>query len=200
METREIVMGFGIEPADRLHLTQEPGWEKRTINLVSGLSHNYRDVTVLPGGLTPVVDGPKPGERALDALLVREPKRRLYDAFRRPQFTLLVAPGTAAPDAVIDIGTQVRDQLNKLFPGQVSTYLISRGYELRFDFDHQSADEEDQFTERYDIPAEGRLVLVRPDLYVGMACVPDEWQAVAKYMTQWFLPRGDDAKNGVLKN
>ncbi|KAL2005225.1 hypothetical protein VTN00DRAFT_2435 [Thermoascus crustaceus] len=200
MATHEVVMGFGIEPADRLHLTQEPGWEHRTINLVSGLSHNYRDVTLLPEGLTPVTGGPKPGERAPDALLVKEPQRRLYDALRRPQFTLLVAPGTTAPDAVIDIGTQVRDQLNRLFPGQVSTYLISRAHEPRFDFDHQSTDEEDQFTERYGIPAEGRLVLVRPDLYVGMACVPSEWNTVGKYLTQWFLPRGEDAKNGILNN
>ncbi|KKA25700.1 Pentachlorophenol monooxygenase [Rasamsonia emersonii CBS 393.64] len=63
MATHEIVMGFGIPPEERLHLTQESDWEWRTINLVSGLSHNYRDVVNVPVGLTPV-PGPQAGERA----------------------------------------------------------------------------------------------------------------------------------------
>jgi hypothetical protein len=195
MATHEVVMGFGIPPEDRLHLTQEPGWEWRTINLVSGLSHNYREVAHVPAGLT-TVPGPQAGERAPDARLIVQPKRRLYDAFRRPQFTLLVAPGTTAPDDVVDFGTKVRDQLNRLFPGEVSTYLISRQHEPKFDFDHQSEDELDEFTQRYEIGPEGRLILVRPDLYVGMACLPKEWEAVAKCMTQWFVPKEKDGANG----
>lgn len=189
MATHEVVMGFGIPPEDRLHLTQEPGWEWRTINLVSGLSHNYRDVSVLPDGLTKV-SGPQAGERAPDARLIVEPKRRLYDACRHPQFTLLVAPGTASPDEVIDLGAAARDELNRLFPGHISTYLVSKtANEPRFDFDHQSEDELDEFTERYQIGPDGRLVLVRPDLYVGMACQPKEWGAVVKYLSQWFMPQ-----------
>ncbi|KAL1847763.1 hypothetical protein Plec18170_008424 [Paecilomyces lecythidis] len=185
LATHHIVMGFGVEPKDRLYLTEEPGWEARTIKLVSGLSHNYCDVTVLPEGLTPV-SGPKPGERAPDALLAKEPKRRLYDALRRPQFTVIVAPGTLNPDDVIDIGAKVRDQLDKLYPRQVSTYLISRQREQRFDIDHESIDELDEFSARYYISAEGRLIVVRPDLYVGMACIPSEWEKLATYMSQWF--------------
>lgn len=196
LATHHIVMGFGVEPEDRLHLTKEPGWEERTIKLVSGLSHNYCDVTVLPEGLTPV-SGPKPGERAPDALLVREPKRRLYDALRRPQFTVLVAPGTANPDNVIDIGTSVRDKLNKLYPRQVSTYLISRQREQRFDIDHETVDELDEFETRYDIPAEGRLIVIRPDLYVGMACIPGEWEKLITYLSQWY-GAGAQSANGVL--
>ncbi len=60
MATHEIVMGFGVEPEDRLHLTKVPGWEERTVNLVSGLSHTYRDVVRLPEGLSAVA-GPEAG-------------------------------------------------------------------------------------------------------------------------------------------
>lgn len=186
MATHEVVMGFGIPPEERLHLTQEPGWEWRTINLVSGLSHNYRDVVSLPTGLT-AVPGPQPGERAPDARLMIEPKRRLYDAFRRPQFTLLVAAGTSATDQVIEFGTKVRDRVDLLFPGQISTYLISKENDLRFDFDHQCVEETEEFDKRYEIGSQGRLILVRPDLYIGLVCLPQEWETAEKYLSQWFL-------------
>lgn len=187
MSTHEIVMGFGIPPEDRLHLTREPGWEWRTVNLVSGLSHNYRSVSNLPKYLTPV-PGPQAGDRAPDALLIQEPKRRIYDVLRRPQFSLIVAPGTATTD-VVDIGARVRDEMDRLFLGQVSTYLVinADSPDPRFDFDHQSLDELDEFTQRYEIGSEGRLVLVRPDLYIGMACLPGEWEKIVQYMKQWFL-------------
>ncbi|PYI01098.1 pentachlorophenol monooxygenase [Aspergillus sclerotiicarbonarius CBS 121057] len=183
MATHKIVMGFGVPLEDRYPLTQETDWEERTVNLVSGLSHNYCDVAVLPTGLTPV-SGPRPGERAPDALLVKEPRKRLYDVYRRPQFTLLVAGGTN--DRVVDAGMKARECLDARFPNQVSTYLISREHVPRFDFDHQCHDEEKEFVQRYDIPPEGRLVLVRPDLYVGMACKPEEWGFVGEYLEQWF--------------
>ena len=190
MATHEIVMGFGIEPADRIYKTKEPDWEARTVSLVSGLSHNYCDVVKLPTGLVPR-PGPKPGERAPDALLVREPKRRLYDVFRRPQFTLLVVPGESKEGDVRN-GALARDELNEQFEGLVSTFLISQTREDLFDFDHQSRDTTGEFRERYQIDAEdrGRLVLVRPDLYIGLSCLPEEWSLVIEYMKQWYTPSG----------
>jgi hypothetical protein len=187
MSTHEIVMGFGIQPEDRLHLAREPGWEWRTVNLVSGLSHDYRSVSNLPKYLTPV-PGPQAGDRAPDALLIQEPKRRIYDVFRRPQFSLIVAPATTTTD-VVDIGARVRDEMDRPFLGQVSTYLVinADSPDPRFDFDHQSLDELDDFTQRYEIGSEGRLVLVRPDLYIGMACLPSEWEKIVQYMKQWSL-------------
>lgn len=210
MATHEIVMGFGIEPEERYHYTREEGWEARTIALVSGLSHNYRDVSVVPHLLHPVA-GPRAGERAPDALLVREPKKRLYDVFRHPRFTLLVVPG-ADGESHLAIGRRLRDELDRRYPGQVLACLIpgvaehiaehpdpdrstkatglsaGRGDDLGFDFDHRVVDETGEILQRYGIGAEGRLVLVRPDLYVGMSCVPEEGAAILGYLEQWFRP------------
>lgn len=207
MATHEIVMGFGVEPEERLHYTQEPGWEERTIRLVSGLSHNYRDVVDVPAGLRPLA-GPRAGERAPDALLLREPRKRVYDVLRHPGFTLLIVPGADA-DAQISLGRQVRDELDRRFPGRVSSCLIRDARQTQaahpdpdravlarnlgadradtgFDFDHAVPDETGEILERYGVGAEGRLILVRPDLYVGMVCTPEEWRAVPDYLAQWF--------------
>jgi len=186
MATHDIVMGFGKPLEPRYQMTQVPNWESKSIHLVSGLSHNYREAVVLPEGLTPV-SGPQPGERAPDALLVDMPKKRLYDIYRRPQFTLLVHPGARAPDSVAEVGLKARDRLDARFPGQVSTFLVSKDKDDRYDFDHQARDEGSEFTSRYSLDPEGRLILVRPDAYIGMACVPGEWELIEKYMEQWLL-------------
>ncbi|KAJ9144936.1 Pentachlorophenol monooxygenase [Pleurostoma richardsiae] len=184
--THDIVMGFGKPLEPRYKMTQVPDWEKSSINLVSGLSHNYREAVVLPEGLTPV-SGPKPGERAPDAILVKMPKKRLYDVYRRPQFTLLVASGEGDPKQAVEIGLKARDRLNLRFPEQVSTVLVGKQADDRFDFDHRVQDEESEFTTRYSIPPEGRLIVVRPDLYIGMACNLEEWELVEEYLEQWFV-------------
>ncbi len=188
MATHEIVMGFGIEPEDRYHLTQEPGWEARTIRLVSGLSHNYCAVTRVPEGIRAVA-GPQAGERAPDALLVREPRKRAYDVYRHPRFTLLVVPGAEAARHIA-IASELREALEAEHPGKVSVCLVSDAADTGFDFDHQLPDETGELAERYDIGREGRLVLVRPDLYVGLTCLPEDWRAVPRCLAQWFPPMG----------
>ena len=188
MATHHIVMGFGEEPAERYALTQVPGWEARTIRLVSGLAHNYCAVAQLPTGLTPV-DGPQAGERAPDALLVKEPKKRAYDVFRHPGFTLLVVPGADAARHIA-LGRQLRDALDARYPGKVASCLISDAADTGFDFDHQVPDESGELAERYAIGAEGRFVLVRPDLYVGMTCLPEQGALIAHCLAQWFAPQG----------
>lgn len=208
MSTHEIVMGFGIDPVERHALTQVPGWEAKTIQLVSGLSHNYRDVVVLPP-VSQGVAGPKAGERAPDALLVREPQRRLYDVLRHPHFTLLVVPGDEAAEHLA-LGRQLRDALDQRFPGKVvSTLLMAdtgvtaahpdpdraihaagssaqRAVDVGFDFDHLVSCDAQELHERYAIGGEGRFILVRPDLYVAMTCVPADGQAMLAYLAQWF--------------
>ena len=184
MATHEIVMGFGIEPKERLHYTQEPGWEARTIRLVSGLSHNYREVTKVPDGIASV-EGPQAGERAPDALLVKEPQKRAYDVFRHPRFTLLVIPGKN-PTADIEAARKLRDALAPRFGELVATHLISDAKETGFDFDHQTPDETGELAQRYRVGTEGRFVLVRPDLYVALSCLPKDADAVSAVLEGWF--------------
>ncbi|KAI0908730.1 pentachlorophenol monooxygenase [Ustulina deusta] len=194
--THKIVMGFGIEPADRLPLTQVPNWEENTVSLVSGLSHNYTK-TVTP--LLPLVYqnnpvlGPKPGTRAPDALLTVSPQRHAYDIFRRPQFTLLVVPDLSPErkPAQIALAARLRDVITQRFPGHVCVYLISDRREEEFGFDNQSADEVGELRDRYGIEKDGegsgRLVLVRPDLYLALACEMPRWEGILEYLAGWYL-------------
>lgn len=189
MTTHEIVMGFGIPPEDRYHLTQVPDWEYNSIRLVSGLTHNYRDVTEVPDGLAPVA-GPRPGERAPDATIVVEPQKRLYDLTRHPGFTLIAVPGSAATEAATTAAAvRVRDELDRRHPDRVRSYLISDGGdETGFDFDHRAPDETGEIRERYEIGEEGRLILIRPDLYLAVAVLPEDADRLLEILDAWFVP------------
>ncbi|MFP5070236.1 FAD-dependent monooxygenase [Pseudonocardia nantongensis] len=183
LATHEIVMGFGVDPVERWELTQAPGWEHDTTRLVSGLAHTYRDVVVVPAALTPT-PGPRSGDRAPDALLTAEPRKRVYDICRRPEFTLLVVPNSADPEPTITAGLELGDELDRQFPGAVHTHLIAD--DERFDFDHRTPDETGEIAERYELDGSGRLLLIRPDLYLGLAVVPTDARALTDYLSQWF--------------
>ena len=184
-ENHDIVMGFGVDLDKRLAMTKVPNWERDTIYLVSGLAHNYRDVVSTPSGLTQV-RGPCPGERALDVLLLKSPQRYLYDICRRPRFILLVVPGEDE-DEHIQLATQVRDSMEKQFGDHVNTILISNRRDTGFGVDYRFRFEERELFEKYEIGSEGRLIIIRPDLYIGMTCIPEEWKATLEYMSQWFV-------------
>lgn len=185
MATHHIVMGFGEEPEERYHLTQAEGWEAHTIRLVSGLSHTYADNVVVPGGLS-LVAGPRAGDRAPDALLTKEPQKRVYDLTRHPDFTVLAIPGkdVAGDEAK---ARELRDKLDSAYPGRVRVFLVTDKLdESGFDFDHRVPDETGEVRERYEVGDEGRFVLIRPDLYVGLPVLPAEGEAMVDYLGQWF--------------
>ncbi|KAI0966919.1 pentachlorophenol monooxygenase [Xylaria arbuscula] len=194
--THKIVMGFGIEPAERLPLTQVPNWEEQTVSLVSGLAHNYiKTVTPLLPSMyrDNLLPGPKPGSRAPDVLLTVSPQRHVYDIYRRPQFTLLVIPDFSPErkSAQIAQAVQVRDAIVKLFPTQVCVFLISDHREEEFGFDNQSLDEVGELKGRYGIEKDGqgpgRLVLTRPDLYIALTCELPRWEGILEYLAGWYF-------------
>ena len=191
MATHEIVMGFGIPPEERFHLTQAPGWEHDTIRLVSGLAHNYRDVVVVPDDV-PVLTGPQPGERAPDATLTEDPGKRLYDVLRHPGFTLVAVPGSSGDvESIAAAAAEVRDELERRHPDRVRTVLIAGGGDdTGFDFDHRVADEVGEIAERYGIGERGRLVLIRPDLYVALAVEAENAVRVVEVLDRWYVPAG----------
>ena len=47
-------------------------------------------------------------------------------------------------------------------------------------------DETGEIRERYEIGEEGRFVLVRPDLYIGLSVLPEDGMSIATYLEQWF--------------
>lgn len=82
--------------------------------------------------------------------------------------------------------------------GQVRARKVfdSKTREPEFDFDHQSKIEDGScsgFLERYGIDLnddkeDGGLVLVRPDLYVGLSCWMGDAKAVLEHLKQWYAP------------
>jgi NADPH-dependent dioxygenase len=182
--THDIVMAFGTGLEDRIKITQQPEWQDNSIRLISGLSHNYREAVRTPPGLTPV-PGPAPGERAPDALLTAEPRKRLFDLFRHPGFTLLASPGDGDRGQLSVIG-QVFNEIRSRFPGLVATRLISPAPAAGFDFDCNSLDTEGEFARRYEIGAAGRLVLVRPDMYIGLSTTLEDAGRLPEYLGYWY--------------
>ena len=54
------------------------GWQQQTVELISGLSYNYRETVTACGAAA--VPGPQAGDRAPDAQLVVERRKRLFES------------------------------------------------------------------------------------------------------------------------
>ena len=185
--THDIVMAFGQGLADRIALTREPGWQQRTVELISGLSHNYRDT--VSGPPVEPVPGPAAGDRAPDAQLVVQPRKRLFDLFRHCGFTLLLVPRPGdAGDA--QRAARVAALMREAFGDGVSSVLVSADRSADFDEDHLIPDQLGELAQRYAI-AEGdaRAILVRPDMYVGGHCRLEDADALVEQVARWLVPR-----------
>ena len=63
---------------DRMQLTRKEGWNSDTVNLISGLSYNYRDVIDVPEGLKPL-PGPACGDAVKNVTV--SGNRRLFNLY-----------------------------------------------------------------------------------------------------------------------
>jgi NADPH-dependent dioxygenase len=182
--THDIVMAFGTGLADRIAITRQPEWQDNSTRLISGLSHNYRGAVRMPAALTPV-PGPAAGERAPDALLTAEPRKRVFDLLRHPRFTLLASPGDGKSGQADVIG-KVFDDLGARFPGKVNCRMITTEPAAGFDIDSNPVENTGEFAARYGIGNEGRLALIRPDMYVGLNAALGDAAALAEYLGYWY--------------
>lgn len=147
----------------------------------------------MPAGLTPL-SGLQAGERAPDALLVVEPRKRLYDVFRHPGFTILAITGAGQDETdTIAAAVRMRKLVEQRHRGRARCHLVTDNTEAGFDVDNRTADETGELAERYAVGEQSRFVVVRPDLYVAMVCALEEADAVADYLDQWFVPATDSA-------
>jgi NADPH-dependent dioxygenase len=177
-------MAFGTGLEDRIKITQQPEWQDNAVRLISGLAHNYRDAVRTPPGLAPV-PGPAPGERAPDALLTAEPRKRVFDLFRHPGFTLLASPGDGR-SGQLPVIAKAFEEIRGRFPGLVATHLISPAPAAGFDFDRSLLDTGGEFADRYAIGPEGRMVLVRPDMYIGLSTTLQDAARLPEYLGYWY--------------
>jgi hypothetical protein len=54
------------------------------------------------------------------------------------------------------------------------------------DIDSNPVDTTGEFRLRYETGAEGRLILIRPDMYVGLNAALSDAEKIAEYLSYWF--------------
>jgi 2-polyprenyl-6-methoxyphenol hydroxylase-like FAD-dependent oxidoreductase len=144
----DIFMTHGKDIAQRTQTMFDPAYTEKVVNYCSGVAYTYRDYIQKPAALTEV-DGPAIGDRAPD--IDFEQGGTLFDRLRHEYFTLLVMPGAGAPSPVIE-------RLQRRFSRVLAVEMLPRSQAL---------------SRRYGV-SDGRLILVRPDGYIGFKCAAEE--------------------------
>ena len=144
----DIFMTHGKDIAQRTRTMFDPGYTEKVVNYCSGVAYTYRDYVQKPGALTEL-DGPAIGDRAPDVDF--EGGGTLFDRLRHEYFTLLVMASDQHQSPVVG-------QLQRRFSPLVAVEHLPSSEAL---------------SKRYG-PSDGRMMLVRPDGYVGFKCAASE--------------------------
>jgi NADPH-dependent dioxygenase len=154
----DIFMTHGRDIAQRTQTMFEPGYTEKVVNYCSGVAYTYRDYVQKPATLTEL-DGPAIGDRAPD--IDFEDGGRLFDRLRHEYFTLLAMPGDRDLAPVIE-------PLKRRFSRILAIETLPQSKVL---------------SERYGA-ANGRLILVRPDGYIGFKCAAGEAHLLEDWLAQ----------------
>jgi NADPH-dependent dioxygenase len=186
----QVLFNAEIPVEERFKLTQDPDWHDEAIYRISGLSHNYRHLNPASPSFE-ASGGPAVGDRAPDCVLERSaPKKRLYDAFRHPSFTLVMAVGSNPED--LAVCEHIRDRVHRRFGRLVKpTVLLREQRKTTFDYDHTLYDPRGSFAEAYGGAKDGQLLLVRPDLYIGFRGSLNEADTMLEKISGWLTPAND---------
>jgi len=144
----DIFMTHGKDIAQRTRTMFDPGYTEKVVNYCSGVAYTYRDYVQKPGALTEL-GGPAIGDRAPDVDF--EGGGTLFDRLRHEYFTLLVMASDQHQSPVVG-------QLQRRFSPLVAVEHLPPSEAL---------------SKRYG-PSDGRLILVRPDGYIGFKCAASE--------------------------
>jgi 2-polyprenyl-6-methoxyphenol hydroxylase-like FAD-dependent oxidoreductase len=144
----DIFMTHGKDIAQRTRTMFDPGYTEKVVNYCSGVAYTYKDYLQKPVGLTEL-NGPAVGDRAPD--IDFEDGGTLFDRLRHEYFTLLVMPGDRDLSPLVE-------RLRRRFSRVVAIETLPESKAL---------------SKRYG-PSDGRLILVRPDGYIGFKCSADE--------------------------
>lgn len=181
----EMLFNNKININDRYQLSRDPQWHDETIYRISGLSHNYCDVLPIPEGVTLLDDGINVGERAADAILSKTPpKRRLHDILRHTGFTLLVLPNTES-ESESNNCEELVDRLYARYGDNVRCVAICDKAVDGFDFDHHFIDHTGEVNQVYGKSEQGRMILIRPDLYVAYRSLITEQKPLMDHLDFW---------------
>src|SRR5712671_444193 len=144
----DIFMTHGKDIASRTQTMFDPEYKRKVVNTCSGVAYTYRDYIPRSAALTEI-SGPSIGDRAPD--IDFEGGGTLFDRLRHAYFTLLVMPRNG--DRSSDI-----ERLQGRFSRVLAVETLPRSEAL---------------SKRYGA-SDGRLILVRPDGYIGFKCSAEE--------------------------
>ena len=144
----DIFMTHGKDIAQRKQTMFDAGYTGKVVNYCSGVAYTYRDYVQKPAALTEL-NGPAIGDRAPD--IDFEQGGTLFDRLRHEYFTLFAMPSDGDRSLVIE-------RLQRRFSPGLAVETLPRSEAL---------------SKRYG-PSDGRLILVRPDGYIGLKCSADE--------------------------
>jgi len=144
----DIFMTHGKDIAQRTRTMFDPGYTDKVVNYCSGVGYTYKDYVQNPAALTEL-NGPSVGDRAPD--IDFEQGGTLFDRLRHEYFTLLAMPGDRDCSPTIEL-------LQQRFSPVLAVETLPRSKALE---------------KRYG-PNDGRLILIRPDGYIGFKCASDE--------------------------
>lgn len=167
----------------RIEETKNPTWHDECIYGISGLSHNYRSTTWVPNGVSALDGGPLPGERAPNALLSETPLLRLHDIYRHTKATLLMLPVNKEEVALCkNLIDATRDKFNASVKPVIVYPEMVEGLSIENCFVNDLED----LKKWYGVASQGRMFLIRPDMYVGYASTLYESEGLQKFLLHWF--------------
>jgi NADPH-dependent dioxygenase len=158
----EIFMGHGKDIAERAQKIRDPAFLDAVVGRCSGISYTYRDAKAAPVS----EQGPAIGDRAPDVDLGRG--RTLYDLTRHASCTLLVLP--ASEERQAELQTSLKPLAQRFAPV----------LELRVALPSPA------LAARYGASDDDRLLLIRPDGYVGFRCTARDVAALESRLSEWF--------------
>jgi NADPH-dependent dioxygenase len=160
----EIFMGHGKDIAERAQKIRDPAFLEAVVGRCSGISYTYRDVQPHPASAPD--EGPAVGDRAPDVELAGG--HTLFELTRHPRYTLLALPANAA-------GQHALETSLKAF-----AHRFAQVVELK------QVPPSPAFTQRYGASDDDRLLLLRPDGYVGFRGRASELHALEAHLTERF--------------
>ena len=158
----EIFMGHGKDIAERAQKIKDPAFLEAVVGRCSGISYTYRDQAQPPSG----DGGPAIGDRAPDVDLGNG--RTLFDLTRHAKCTLLALPARE------DRQTALQASLAPLAQRFASVL------ELR------AVPPSAALAARYGSTGDDRLLLLRPDGYVGFRCQATDVSSLEARLRDWF--------------
>jgi 3-(3-hydroxy-phenyl)propionate hydroxylase len=167
---------------------RQNGLQPRLMNVLEELNVAYMETPLAEdrGGS----NGPGPGERAPDAVVVRLSDCetvRLFDLLRGTHWLLLLFSGHEATEGELQTLAGVQQRVTERFGPRVACYLVTDGNTNATAPDTILIDREHLLYDRYGVQA-ACLYLIRPDDYVGFRGKIGDAAKLLAYLERFLMP------------